>query len=111
MRFSRLLAQAGVSEPAPISQPTRTPRLLVRLAENRRERHQEELFPHRSVPTTSYKVSQILHVNFGGAWPGSTITELDSPQRPHFRTSLVGNLIMGLLAVATACSPRARSSA
>jgi hypothetical protein len=52
--------------------------------------------------SAAYKVSQLLHVNFGGAWPGSTITALDSPQRPHFLTSLVGSLIMGLLAVATA---------
>ena len=47
-------------------------------------------------------LSQILHLNAGGACPGSTITEVSSPQRPHCRTSLVGSFTMGLVAAATA---------
>jgi hypothetical protein len=35
---------------------------------------------------------------------------VNSPQRPHCRTCLVGNFTMGLVAAAIACSPRARSS-
>jgi hypothetical protein len=41
-------------------------------------------------------------LNPGVAWPGSTITELGSPQRPHFRTSFVGSFTMGLVAAAIA---------
>ncbi len=50
----------------------------------------------------SRPLSQILHLNAGGGCPGSTITEVSSPQRPHCRTSLVGSFTMGLLAAATA---------
>ena len=55
--------------------------------------------------------SQLLHVNSGAAWPGSTITAPYSPQRPHCRTSFVGSLTIGLLDCATAWAPAARSSA
>jgi hypothetical protein len=41
-------------------------------------------------------------LNSGVACPGSTITELNSPQRPHCLTTLVGNFSMGLVADATA---------
>jgi hypothetical protein len=56
-------------------------------------------------------LSQTLHVNSGVGCPGSTITELNSPQRPHCRTTLVGSFSMGLVAAATAAAPWARSSA
>jgi hypothetical protein len=52
-----------------------------------------------------------LNLNSGGVWPGSTIMELNSPQRPHCRTSLVGSFTMGLVADASAWSACARSSA
>jgi hypothetical protein len=47
-------------------------------------------------------LSQILHTNLGGACPGSIITELVSPQRPHCLTSFVGSFTMGLVAAAMA---------
>ena len=55
--------------------------------------------------------SQTLHLNAGAGSPGSTITEVNSPQPPHCRTSLVGSFTMGLVAMAMACSLWARSSA
>jgi hypothetical protein len=45
---------------------------------------------------------QLLQVNAGGGWPGSTITELNSPQRPHCLESFVGSFTIGLVAAATA---------
>src|ERR1700681_4142030 len=62
-------------------------------------------------PTLPQVRSQTLHLSSGGAWPGSTITEQNSPQRPHCRTSLVGSFTMGLVADAMALSAWARSSA
>ncbi len=55
--------------------------------------------------------SQVLHLNSGGAWPGATMTELNSPQRPHCRASFVGSFTIGLVAAVTAKLPCARSSA
>ncbi len=46
--------------------------------------------------------SQRLHLNAGVASPGSTITEVVSPQRPHWRVILVGNFTTGLVAAAMA---------
>jgi hypothetical protein len=52
-----------------------------------------------------------LHLNSGGASPGSTITEQNSPQRPHCRTSFVGSFTIGLVADAIAWAAWARNSA
>ena len=42
--------------------------------------------------------SQTLHLKGGDGSPGSTITEVNSPQPPHCRTSLVGSFTIGLVA-------------
>ena len=47
-------------------------------------------------------LSQLLQTNAGAGSPGSTITELNSPQRPHCRESLVGSFVIGLVAAFTA---------
>jgi hypothetical protein len=56
-------------------------------------------------------LSQLLHLKAGAASPGSTITELNSPQRPHCLTSLVGSFTIGTVPAAMARSAWARSSA
>ena len=56
-------------------------------------------------------LSQLLHLNAGVSAPGSIITDVISPQRPHWRDSLVGSLVTGLVAPAIAASACARSSA
>jgi hypothetical protein len=56
-------------------------------------------------------LSQFLHLKAGAAWPGSTMTELNSPHRPHCLTSLVGSFTIGTVPAAMARSAWARSSA
>src|SRR2546421_11499358 len=56
-------------------------------------------------------LSQLLHLNGGVVAPGSIITEVISPQRPHWRDSLVGSFVTGLVAAAIAASACARNSA
>src|SRR5258705_13650958 len=66
--------------------------------------------PEDSTARLAY-LSQLLQTNAGGASPGSTITELNSPQRPHCLDSLVGSFTIGLVAAVTARSALGRSSA
>src|SRR3989442_1786344 len=65
----------------------------------------------KQTQTLDSYLSQLLHLNGGVAAPGSIITEVISPQRPHWRDSLVGSLVTGLVAAAIAASACARNSA
>jgi hypothetical protein len=55
-----------------------------------------------AVAQRDHYLSHRLQANAGGAWPGSTITALNSPQRPHCRESLVGSFTIGLVAAVMA---------
>src|SRR5215470_3321898 len=45
---------------------------------------------------------QAEHLNAGTACPGSTSTELKSPQRPHCRLIFIGSLMIGVVTCASA---------
>jgi len=49
-------------------------------------------------------------LNAGTACPGSTSTELKSPQRPHCRLIFIGSLMIGVVTCASALALAERSS-
>src|SRR5205814_8767985 len=83
----------------------------TRSSEPTRSRRARRKARQKQTQTLDPYLSQLLHLNGGVAAPGSTITEVISPQRPHWREILVGSFVTGLVAAAIAASACARNSA